>query len=300
MSQFRKYQHVERFGTTEVENIELGECYVFPKIDGTNASVWLDDEDYIQAGSRKRQLSKESDNAGFFNWVKEQQNLVAYLKENPTHILYGEWLVPHSLKTYKETAWRNFYVFDVVDTKEPERHLHYHKYKPILEKHRTNYIPPLAIIERGSYDHFIKQLENNVFIIQDGKGVGEGIVIKNYDFFNRYGRQTWAKIIASEFKEKHSKTMGSPKIEGKKMVEEEVAKKYVTKALCEKVRSNIENETGEFTSKQIPRLLNTVFYDIIKEESWNFIKENNNPTINFKTLQHFVFQEVKNKTPELF
>ena len=30
---FRKYQHIERFGTTEVDGIELGKCYVFPKID---------------------------------------------------------------------------------------------------------------------------------------------------------------------------------------------------------------------------------------------------------------------------
>ncbi len=30
---FIKYQHLERFGSTEVEQIEFGECFVFPKID---------------------------------------------------------------------------------------------------------------------------------------------------------------------------------------------------------------------------------------------------------------------------
>lgn len=39
---FRKYQKLERFGMTSVENIEIGNCVIFPKIDGTNASVWLD------------------------------------------------------------------------------------------------------------------------------------------------------------------------------------------------------------------------------------------------------------------
>lgn len=63
--EFLKYQHLERFGTTEVENIELGKTHVFPKIDGTNASVWLDKNGNIQAGSRKRHLSLDSDNAGF-------------------------------------------------------------------------------------------------------------------------------------------------------------------------------------------------------------------------------------------
>ena len=38
--QFREYQHVEHFGMPEVEFIEQGKCYISPKIDGTNASVW--------------------------------------------------------------------------------------------------------------------------------------------------------------------------------------------------------------------------------------------------------------------
>lgn len=40
--EFKKYQHVERFGTDETEGINIGKCYVFPKIDGTNSSVWLE------------------------------------------------------------------------------------------------------------------------------------------------------------------------------------------------------------------------------------------------------------------
>ena len=48
---FRRYQHLERFGTTEVQNIELGECYIFPKIDGTNSSVWIENGE-IKADTR--------------------------------------------------------------------------------------------------------------------------------------------------------------------------------------------------------------------------------------------------------
>jgi len=33
--EFRKYQHIERFGTDEVDGIEFGKCYIFYKIDGT-------------------------------------------------------------------------------------------------------------------------------------------------------------------------------------------------------------------------------------------------------------------------
>lgn len=38
---FHKYQHIERLETTEVSRILDGECYIFPKIDGTNGQVWL-------------------------------------------------------------------------------------------------------------------------------------------------------------------------------------------------------------------------------------------------------------------
>jgi hypothetical protein len=307
--EFKKYQHLERFGTTEVKQIELGTCHIFPKLDGTNASVWLDENGNIQSGSRKRHLSLEADNAGFYAWVKEQKNLLEYLKENPTHRLYGEWLIPHALKTYREDAWRKFYVFDVsVDKEDSEilhegddksKYIHYDEYSTKLEEKGIDYIVPICTITNASYEQLVNQLMKNVFLIEDGKGVGEGIVIKNYDFKNKYNRQTWAKIVTSEFKEKHAKVHGATEIKGKKMIEEQIADEFVTKALCEKVYAKIENEGG-FTSKRIPQLLNVVYYDVVKEDAWNFVKKHKNPTIDFSTLQHFVFSKVKEQLSQLF
>jgi hypothetical protein len=305
---FKKYQHIERFGATEVANIELGECFVFPKIDGTNASVWIEDG-ILKAGSRTRELSLEQDNAGFFEWVSKQENILAYLLKNPSHRLFGEWLVPHSLKTYRQSAWRNFYVFDVAIDKSEEDVLHesdstiaylpYSEYKPLLEEYGINYIPPICSITNSSYEKFVDQLSKNVFLIEDGSGTGEGIVIKNYSFKNRYNRTGFAKIVTSEFKEKHSKTMGHPEMKGAQMIEASIVDKYVTAALCEKVFAKIENESG-WSSKFIPRLLNTVFYDLVREDAWEFVKENKNPTINFGTLQHFTYAKVKQNLPHLF
>lgn len=293
--EFKKYQHLERFGTTEVLNIELGTVYVFPKIDGTNASVWLgDDGATVCAGSRTRQLSLEKDNAGFFAWVQEQDNIREFLENNPDLRLYGEWLVPHSLKTYRNDAWRDFYVFDVVDVNGD--YLSYDMYKPILEKFNINYIPPIKIITNGSYEDFVFQMNsNNNYLIQDGKGMGEGVVLKNYSFVNKYGRTTWAKIVSSEFKEKHTKEMGAPEV-GYRIVEQDIVDEFVTQAFCEKELAKIE----DFTSKQIPRLLNTIFYELVREESWNFIKKHKNPTIDFKKLQHLTFCKVKINLPQIF
>ena len=181
--EFKKYQHLERFGTTEVQNIELGECYIFPKIDGTNSSLWLNDGS-LQAGSRKRHLSVDNDNADFYKWALSQSNIIEYLKANPTHRLYGEWLVPHSLKTYRDDAWKRFYVFDVcIDKEESEirhegdstvKYIHYKDYKPELEKYNIDYIPPIQIIRNPDYEKLVAKMMSNNFLIQDGKGYGEG------------------------------------------------------------------------------------------------------------------------------
>lgn len=306
--EFVKYQHLERFGTTEVQNIELGECYIFPKIDGTNASVWLRDGKLI-AGSRNRELTLDKDNAGFYAWVLAQENILSYLNENPSHRLFGEWLVPHSITTYKKEAWRRFYVFDVCiakqeseithDSDDKVKHLHYNFYKPELEKYGIDYVSPISIVRNGEYERFINQLAANVFLIEDGKGAGEGIVIKNYDFVNKYGRQTWAKIVTSEFKEQHSKVMGAPISQGGVIIEQVIAEKFVTQSLVEKEKAKIDNESG-WNSRMIPRLLNTVYYSLVKEDGWEIVKEFKNPVIDYKRLQHFVFCQVKKSKPELF
>lgn len=306
MKEFKKYQHLEKLGTSEVEGIELGTCYVFPKIDGTNSSIWISNGE-VKAGSRTRELSLENDNAGFYAWVLEQKNIKDYLLEYPTHRLFGEWLVKHSLGTYRDDAWRNFYVFDVatdrigdIETNEEKfNYIHYTEYQAYLEQFNIAYTPPIATIKNGSYEQFVNQLQHNVFLIKDGQGVGEGIVIKNYDFRNNYGRQTWAKIVTSEFKEKHQKVMGGHHVKGEDMIEEEISIKYATEALIEKEYHKIRVESG-WSSKNIPQLLNTVYYCVVKEHSWDFIKEHKNPKIDFKRLQFFVFKRVKEIKQELF
>jgi hypothetical protein len=296
--EFKKYMHIERFGTSETHGIELGLCYVFPKIDGTNASVWRKDYDShfeIKSGSRNRELTVDNDNAGFCAWVSENSNLNDFFYNNSSLRLYGEWLVPHTLKTYEEKAWRNFYVFDVMDG---NYYLPYEVYKPLLEKYNIDYIPPICKVKNPTYERLNNQLEKNGYLIKDGEGTGEGIVIKNYDYKNKYGRVVWAKIVKNDFKLKHQKASDVCEIKESKTVEEIIVKKYVNSVLVEKEFSKIENEAG-WSSKFIPRLLNTVFYCLIKEESWNFIKENKFPRIDFTRLNQLTIQKIKELKPEI-
>ena len=208
--------------------------------------------------------------------------------------LFGEWLVPHSLKTYRDDAWRRFYVFDVW---EGGWH-HYDTYQPLMEEFGFDYLAPLQIIRNGTDEQFRAACDLNVHLIKEGEGTGEGVVIKNYGWTNKFGRQTWAKVITNSFKERHHKAMGAPVVGGN-AVEEDVVEEFVTKHLVDKVHAKIANEDG-WTSKAIPRLLNTVYYDLITEEMWEILKKHKQPKIDFKFLQRLTTQKVKELRPDLF
>ena len=116
-------------------------------------------------------------------------------KEYPTWRLYGEFLVPHSLKTYEDDAWRKFYIFDVFDD-TTETFIPYEEYQPVLEQYELDYIPVIATLKNATPEKLLDFLEKNVFLIRDGCGYGEGLVVKRYDYVNKYGRTTWAKVCS--------------------------------------------------------------------------------------------------------
>ena len=299
---FLKYPHLERFGNEEVDGIEFGTTYVFPKLDGTNAQVWLNDDDTIGAGSRNRTLSLNNDNAGFMNWAVKQDNLKLFLSHYHWLNVYGEWLVPHNLKTYRDDAWRKFYIFDLVDCETGEFYS-YEMMKDVLDPYGLDYLPPIAIVKNGTREHYEKCLEKNVFLIKDGMGVGEGIVIKNYGWENKYGRVTWAKIVTNEFKEIHHREMGAPTIGGE-TIEEKFVNDLVTPHFVDKVVEKIINEkaTNEmfFDKRDIPELLQTVYYDLVREETWDFIKKHKNPKIDFAYLQRLTTAKIKELRKDIF
>ena len=284
--EFKKYQHVERLGSDEVEGILKGICYVFPKIDGTNSQLWWDND--LKAGSRNRELSVANDNAGFCDWALKQEKFYNFFNKYKNLRLYGEWLVPHTLRIYKISAWNNFYVFDVI---EDEKYLRYEDYKILLDEFGIDYIPPICKIENTNFERLISLLDKNTYLIEDGKGFGEGIVIKNYDYKNKYGRVVWAKMIRNEFKELQLKNEITI-VKEKMSIEDKIVNKYVTESLIEKEFAKMKNESG-WSSSQIPKLLSTVFYCLITEEMWHILKEFKNPTIDFKKLQELSYMKVK-------
>jgi hypothetical protein len=325
MTDFRKYDHLERFKHSDVEGILHGTVYVFPKLDGTNGSVFLDEAGNIACASRNRVLSLESDNAGFCAWVLSADPKAAAIRDlvrtYPHLVVYGEWLVPHTLKTYREDVWRRFWVFDIYDTI-------LHSYLPFgtvseLLRNEIDLIHPLSIYTNPSEGQLRDEADKNTYLVRDGAGAGEGIVLKNYEWRNRYGRQPWAKIVRNEFKEENRKVMGVPGKPGTFNVEAAIAQEFVTQTLVTKTHAKIlvdlVNRSGEsaavldtvedvkrFTEKfrpqLIPQLLGRVYHDLIVEEMWAILKkyQKSHPTINFRDLQGRVTVRIKELAKDLF
>lgn len=225
--------------------------------------------------------------------------------ENSSSFVANNFIVhncPHSLKTYRKDAWRRFYIYDVALIKDDGtfEYLPYDIYQPLVEWYSLDYIPPIRIFKNPQTEYLYKCLdETGQFLVEDGKGNGEGIVIKNYDYYNKYGRQTWAKIVSNEFKEVHRKTMGAPETNATSL-EERIVDKYITCSLVEKEFAKIVAAEGGWKSQYIPRLLNTVWYELINEEMWNIIKFFKPSKIDFKFLQSLVVGRVKELKSELF
>jgi len=326
MAGFRPYQHIEKLGHREVQGILEGVVTIYPKLDGTNASVWWPEDGGVAAGSRRREITVGNDNHGFCHWVQRNEGLYRFMLEQPHLRLYGEWLVPHSLKSYREDAWRRFWVYDVWDERAKKLYPA-EDYRQKFEEHGIDYIMPIARIRHPDEGQLIYNMNKiNTFLMQDGAGPGEGIVLKRYDdWTNAEGNQVWAKMVRNEFKERNKKVFFDDEnvTAGKRVVEADIVDEFCTEALVKKELAKIIHElandeplledhssekliehyrTVMMTNRRtvIPRLLQTVFYTLIKEEGWEFVKKFKNPTIDFKKLNRLVASKVKASAPELF
>lgn len=273
-----KYTHVERLTSTECEGILNGNCYFYPKLDGANASIEMDSEGNILARSRKRILSETENLKGFYQYVQARKPaLKAFFNTYPHIIIFGEWLIPHSLKCYVQDAWNNFYAFDFFD-KHSQTYLNFEKYKSIVTMDYNidiRYVPLLCKIANPTQENIDKALKQPYPILE--WGYGEGIVIKNYEFINKFGRPAFAKIIHEHLQAKKSSKPSDQKSVNdfeKKLVYKYLSEEYVLKEL-----NKLEGNT------QIGKLIHIVFEEFVRDYISEINKKYKCPTINFRVLK---------------
>ena len=304
--EFKKYMSLKRAYGVERDNMLKGQCFIFPKLDGTNASAWLDKEtEIVQGGSRNRLLDtdcRESDNAGFCGWARVQENIKAFLLENPNLRLYGEWLVPHTIKTYIETAWRKFYIFDVYD-EDTDTWMRYDEYQPLLKKHKLTYIEPFDVLYNPTEEQLQYIAERNTYLLPEGE-IGEGIVVKNYDAMKEsLNSVAWKKMVLAEFKIRNKVAFPNAGIHQKLAIEEKIVDEYMTCAFIEKEHSKfmlkLENEEKEWSRKCIPEILNRIMDEFIEEESLTFVKKLKYPTVDFRRVLKLGQDKIKATLPQI-
>lgn len=287
--EFKKYQKVRRLGDIYTEGLLDGIVHIFPKLDGANGSVWYDeDEQKVKCGSRNLELNEEKQNQGFYDYVMGNEELIKLVKTYPTLRFYGEWLVPHSIKNYKKDAWKKFYIFDVVG--EVGYHVPYHKYVKMLEPFDVEIVPLIKSM-RNPKEETLIELSNHVDFLCEKDTYGEGIVIKNYEYINRYGEQTWGKVVTGEFKKKNYETFGTPSVPT--IIEEKIIDDFVTTPFIEKEMSKLGYSLDNYPNEVIGEFLGRTWRTFIEEETFNILKKFKNPKVNFGYLNKLFVDRLK-------
>lgn len=273
---YRKYMHVERISgafNPEINGLLTGEVWVFPKLDGSNHSVFWDAEEGIaKCGSRNKVLSEDDDSTGFYKYFMAHPELAEFVENHKNLILYGEFMTPHTIKTYLDSVWNNYYVFDVAKYDgENLRYIPYTEYKDMLWKYDIHYIPTMGTMMNPDMENLEHLMEKNNYLMEKGQ-IGEGIVVKNYDFINKYGRTTWGKLVREEFKvEAKSYEKGySP--------EELMAQEHVTKEFVTKEFNKFTTDRGEgWNDKMIPEFIQYVWHEWWVDYSFELVAQSKNP-----------------------
>lgn len=290
--EYKSYQHIEKLGREECEGVLNGTVTIQPKIDGSNAVLFLGADGKVHGGSRKRELTVDNDNHNFYATELEDAKIAQYLEKHPNQYLFGEWLVKHTIGYYNPDAWNHFYVFDVY---EDGRYLSYDEYVPMLEEFGITYIPEIARLENPTIDEVAACINLPAAkYLMPAEKMPEGVIAKNYNYTNKYGRTVWGKIVTEEFfnrktalrTQKHNVKSGP--------IEEKLAEDYITEPVIRKEYAKILNEYSDATrNEKIGRILNAVFDNFIDEDLVTAVKRNKKCTIDFLNLRKVSDRKVK-------
>ncbi len=273
----RKYEKIHRLGKEETVGILLGTCYIQEKVDGANTQIWFHDDGTIHVGSRNNDVTAGGGFNGFCEYVKTHEGIQKVFAENAgRYRLYGEWLVRHTI-SYKETAYKKFYLFDVYD-QTTSAYLDIDEIYEFAKKYGIDIVPLRAKLENPSLDAI------NAFVgLTDFGDKGEGVVIKNMAFKNSFGDFCYAKIVTESFKEDNGVVFGGNNKFSDSYWEVYCMNKYMTLERVKKICQKLEAEVGRLEMKHVPRIMGTAYHDLLTEEVWEIA--NKVPVLNFDTFK---------------
>lgn len=265
----KKYTDIVRLGHKSTRDVlkEGDQIVIWEKADGANASLTRDG-DKIRAFSRNTELSEENNLGGFYQFT---QSLNVY-DLIPGDIYFGEWLNPHKVK-YPEHQ-KKFFMFDIYDS-ELGQYIHHNIVR--LEANRLGLLL-MPIFYEGPYISF-EHLQS--FVGRTDLGgmlgdipTGEGIVVKNVDYRDKWGNQMFVKLVTDKFaevqKQKPAKDPNRPKTQEEIFAEMTVTRARVEKLMHKLVDENVMTQDEmciENMGKILKNLSMRVYDDVMKEES---------------------------------
>ncbi len=263
--QFRKYEKIYRLGKEETDGILQGTINVTEKLDGANLSVWLGDGGEIRVGSRNNDLTANGNEFnGAVHYCNAHEGIKKFLNYRPLLRLYGEWLVRHTL-AYNETAYKKFYLFDIYN-EEKQEFLCQDDVRLIGESYNIELVPYLGTFDNPTLIELTKLVEGQKSVYGEKR---EGIVIRNPAFVNKFGDKCNGKIVSEGFMEDNGVTFGGNNKYSEAYWEQYVSNKYITLERVQKIMNKIQPEVNKrLDMEHIPRIINTVYHDMIQEEGW--------------------------------
>ena len=295
--QFKSYNKIHALHKEECEGILEGTCVIQEKVDGANASIWLGDDGEVHYGSRSRDLFLANDNFnGFGDWVKIHPNLKDFFKFYPNIRLNGEWLVRHTIG-YKETSYKKFYLFDMEETVNDS--IIVVDFENMYQIANGYEIPTVRC-----YGTFINPTLEEVKALA-GTSVlgekGEGVVVKNLSFRNKFGDVNFGKYVTQEFKEDNGVTFGGNNKFSETYEEMYFVNKLVNLARIEKTTHKLESMEGKLSEVHIPRIMGMVFHDVMTEEANDMANHlaKNGANFNFKKFRELCNKKSKSIFMEL-
>jgi len=262
----RKYTSIVRMGHRDTVGVVKEGDYitVYEKLDGANASFSLRDDGEVLAFSRNTQLSPENNLRGFYEFTRGI-NPSALM---PDTIYYGEWLVKHKVDYGDKAA--TFYLFDIYSTIDED----YAPTDVVISEAAWLGLAIAPILYAGPYVSFehLQSLVGRSSYAVNAAG-GEGIVVKNVNFRDQYGKQTFMKLVSEEFREMQpQKAPRDPN--AVETVETAFVKTYLTEARVDKLLRKLVDEAIipeafglEDMGVILRELGGRVYDDLLKEES---------------------------------
>lgn len=277
----KHYLDIERLKSKNFDMFITGEHIVIEeKIDGANASfTYSQEKDEITAFSRKQELSFSNTLRGYWNWVQTlDKNLIKEITLGGRLIIYGEWLVSHTVQ-YPQEKYNKFYMFDVWDT-ENNCYLSFTQtckiYSKISERINNDDFQFVPVLYIGDFTNWedIKQYVGVTKI--QASPCGEGIVIKSIESSDK---PKYTKIVSEQFSEVHDKR-------NKKEVSPEILKKY---------EEDLEIVSSIVTKRRVKKIIEKLIDEGTIPSDWD---EHNLKELS-KICPKLVFEDCRKEEPEI-